>query len=637
MIGVLFIIWSATIYYLYGYISAYFLHGTEVSDNFFIRSVFGMSIIAICVPTAYIIGAPLHQIFFALNTGALIIFLVLISKLKVLKKSVNFVIKRSDFFVLSILAMMVLPGVLGGAQFCFFQGNHYDTYNYMEAAATMARFDISFLSKSTLTQIAQNSGLPFVKEYLTLRPSVGIIYGCFQFFNTKSFLELNYFYLLYPIFLTGGLLGVVVKKIYSTASLLFSYIVGFTFACGFWGQYILDINAWSQIYWTPLEILGIYLWIVIISELSEGAYPCYKLLVINAFVLAAAFYIYPEGFAFLLPPVVIATVYFNNGIHIGKLIYNIFIIICIVLFLVIPVWKCNVNYMFIQLFQVAANPNTWWHYFQATLFGRDGLNDSFIINIIDGLAGVFGLYFITPSASSSVVISLLFRTAILIWVAGLITGIVLYLKSSDVSRLYKFLHIFFLIGFIQCLFLCYKIQYWSAGKGLTYFIPWLVMLITIPIVFINKFKLRYIYPYACLIAFIISQYGFGFARIISVGKSNNGIHFDPPYPSIQDEGQIKQVFDFSDHSFMDIINNKDTVLIDIPNKWLEHYLELIFVSRNINFTSTKPVLVGPTSKQNIGLIVCNSKPTVVVQLIKNISNSGKNTYSIKSRRIDNFN
>jgi len=50
----------------------------------------------------------------------------------------------------------------------------------------------------------------------------------------------------------------------------------------------------------------------------------------------------------------------------------------------------------VQQMQFAAGSGvSWWRYFQAFIFGNDGINKDLFSNLVDGLVGVFGCYLIT--------------------------------------------------------------------------------------------------------------------------------------------------------------------------------------------------------------------------------------------------
>jgi len=64
---------------------------------------------------------------------------------------------RLEFLVMvGFAALIVLPALLGGEQFTFFRGNHYDSFNYLQAAITyrkLSYFQVSQLNTVELVRL----------------------------------------------------------------------------------------------------------------------------------------------------------------------------------------------------------------------------------------------------------------------------------------------------------------------------------------------------------------------------------------------------------------------------------------------------------------------------------------------------
>src|SRR5258708_19570856 len=72
---------------------------------------------------------------------------------------------------------------------------------------------------------------------------------------------------------------------------------------GFWGQYILDIDAWSQISCMPLIVFSLVLLIKLVRTArdSKKRHSTTKLTALYALAWVGMFYLYPEAPTFLLP------------------------------------------------------------------------------------------------------------------------------------------------------------------------------------------------------------------------------------------------------------------------------------------------------------------------------------------------
>ena len=80
--------------------------------------------------------------------------------------------------------------------------------------------------------------------------------------------------------------------------------------------------------------------------------------------------------------------------------------------LLLPVWDSNLLFLIGQGRGSLAGYD-WWIYFQAFLFGRDGVNPDFFSNVADFIAGAGGIYFVTPDAAIHAVPAVAIRTLIL--------------------------------------------------------------------------------------------------------------------------------------------------------------------------------------------------------------------------------
>ena len=130
---------------------------------------------------------------------------------------------------------------------------------------------------------------------LAFRPSVSLLYAVIGQIRPLLMHRLAYAYLVF--FFSNSLLGMFflvtnLFKIDDPKGQIGAMLVSLAFVLGFWGQYILDLNAWSQI--SSLAILMV--------ALSLLLNPCETFkksnLSLAGIMLAAALYLYPENFFF---------------------------------------------------------------------------------------------------------------------------------------------------------------------------------------------------------------------------------------------------------------------------------------------------------------------------------------------------
>jgi len=577
---------------------------------FYSYSVIGIAIYSIGATLGYFYGLSLENVFWIFNAIALWGWR---SYLYEADSEIQIFPKTESLVSLAGFIMIMLPGLIGGKQFTIFQGNHYDTYNYLESAITYAHFPKKVVENSSLLGMAAMGGFPYAIHNLTLRPTVAICYGALQFFSPRYFTTLHYYFLAYSIFLTGGVLGLFVKLTRNGIKSSLALILGLIFSIGFWGQYILDINAWSQTIWMPVEMLCIAIWLAYcIDTVTLLRYNIQNSIVLS-FILVGAYYLYPEGFVFLVLPVLVCTMYLTGKGNLNKIILALLIILLVSSISCIPVWSCNVMSVVTQ-FRDFAKPNEWWRFFQGFMHGRDGVNNSIFVNFIDGIAGAIGCYYIAPGKTTSLVMALSIRIMIIMFITFVIYQVIELLIYKPRPKMIISLILLVLLGLCECLWLYLRIQYWSSGKGLSYISPLLVCLIILLAICTDRIRLVYNFKLYVVSIFIFTQLIFGLYRIYSVTISKNGIHYEIPYPSIQDEGIIKKYFDFSDQKYLSNINNYDTVAINVNNKWLEHYVQMELIARSIPNYLELPIHESSTSNNLIGKLKTSVPPNKRISL-----------------------
>jgi hypothetical protein len=152
-----------------------------------------------------------------------------------------------SYVLIGMLAagLMLVPMLTGGTIFTLFQGNYIDALRYLESAATYTKWPYGQIHGASQKQLLDAGLFPVAADVLHVRPTVAILYAVLSNFAPSLFLGLNYVMLVYFQFLSLGVLWLMARELVPerplTTLLLCVLIVG-----GFWGQYILDINAWSQ-------------------------------------------------------------------------------------------------------------------------------------------------------------------------------------------------------------------------------------------------------------------------------------------------------------------------------------------------------------------------------------------------------
>ena len=602
-IEILFVIWLGLIYFSLGQLFLKLSPGSLDKQNFFTVSTLGLAAASLIGCVAYYSNINTYNIYILLNALAIIGLLGFIrnQKLPVISSTPNNVsisvssIPWGSFLISAVaLAVLMIPGLIGSTQFVLFRGNHYDAFNYLEMASTYARFkrhDVLSLSTESLTSL---HGFYTAAWYMHERPLVSILYAIFQHFNTVYFTHLHYYYLTYSLFLSGGLIATFIIQLRPTLNLALCNIAGFGCMLGFWGQYILDLDAWSQVVWTPLQLLTVLLWIQFCLRIKEGLKQSTFSIsfVANLIILCvASFCMYFEGFLFFGLPLTLITI----------LCYNRrFALRFTVTILTIGISTLLISGSFINLHQTigqvsgysaySANTVEWWRYYDSYIFGASGTYSSNITTYINEITSALGLYFFTPSSSTNYIIKALWVTLLGGGITLIAYSLFLSLKDSYSDSFIRPTFILILVSLIQCLFLMHNNQYWSAGKCLSYIAAYLyIILVSSLFSSIYTVRLWGFFLKTTLFIFIASQFYFSLYRIYRVSTQFSGIHYISPYPSAQDAGLTKKIFSFNDLSFLKEIKPADEVGLYIEDPWIEHYIQMVLISHSIPYHLELPI------------------------------------------------
>ena len=144
-----------------------------------------------------------------------------------------------------------------------------------------------------------------------MRPSIGVLYGTLCHFfpehavgNHYSFLTV---FVAVGVIVLAGLMQALAPCLAAWKAILYSSAV----LIGFWGQYILDINAWSQIAWSPLIIYSASFPLLRVRKLAKPSSPdnLARWWIPWLVALVATVYIYPEGALFSFVPLLTLTIF----------------------------------------------------------------------------------------------------------------------------------------------------------------------------------------------------------------------------------------------------------------------------------------------------------------------------------------
>lgn len=264
-----------------------------------ISPVIGLASLTLITTYLVLFGIPLSAVSKNMSIGIAIISVISLK----LSPLPNFNIRelhiRPAFLMPLVITALfiVLPFVVGGYQFAILRGNGSDAFNYVEMADALSRYPIDWIqaqTKETLT--AQSPNLYFAKDLLGSRWSISALLAFISNAFSISPIEFEY---VFTLTLMIVLLNSLTAAIFATGSLNKTTAwLPAVFIVGFWGQFILDIRAFSQISSLPILVILIG-WLL--SQVNKPT-PIFRYgALLTAILMTALFFQYPEIVVTFLP------------------------------------------------------------------------------------------------------------------------------------------------------------------------------------------------------------------------------------------------------------------------------------------------------------------------------------------------
>lgn len=533
-------------------------------------------------------------------------------------------------WVVAIVILLLLPHYLGGEQFVIFQGNRHDTINYLSGAFGFANYPYAYLSHFDVAA-EPAAGVAEAANMLSARPSVALLYASFYKIFSHDFLSNAYEYCLV------GQLNFYFAFLYLSLRLFpeserSAQVASVAFCVGFFGQYILDINAWSELFAVPMMavlVTDYCLGLLVISQSANGdgrevlqppekvdRQPALMFLFVRLPPVAAGMiYVYPEiapvaglGCAAALIFMIFQDVIRGRYDNVLRAVKANALFVLLALILVSGYWKGTLGFLLHQL-AVASEVNVnWHHFFQAYLLGgggevaeriksSTGLDYWFYIFFAapaNFVAGIFGLYFLQLRgvwAHSPSPLYCLWAVALLAWFGIIIVGIAEAVRSEFGSRnkaarssLVCLVAVGAFATSIVPIALLAKGQYWAAGKGLSMISPFVFLWLILPVMVRHTHRMVLVSVSVSLV--IAGHLLFGVTRPIIVAYRADGSHFPYPYPSLA--AVYKSSVEWDIGRYREDIGKCALARVDIREPFLERVVENYLMERKIPWFSPNP-------------------------------------------------
>jgi hypothetical protein len=590
LISILFFVFLCALFYSIGLPFRQMLKGFNWDKSIIVPSSCGLALASLTVTLGYKFAlSPQLMFWLLIGFGLFCLGNAFVGRRRQIAPVTR---TRKIYTLIGVLAagLMLAPLLTGGINFALFQGNYIDASTYLQSAISYTRLPYDQIRGATPNQLLDAGLFPGAATNLNIRPTVAILYAVLSNFAPSLFLGLNYVMLVYFQFLSLGVLWLIARQLVAERPLrtllLCVFVVG-----GFWGQYILDINAWSQDAALPLLLTVVLMLLRSFSRERVTASLSFWSPTAIALVVTGAFYLYPEATMFYLPGIAVALVTgfwkTKKAIKIGALIPAAIAAIA----LLVPVKENNIDFLHGQASQSLSEVD-WWKYFDICFFGRGGISSMLGADLIDAGTTVLGGYMITPDLHVPGALALAWR--------GMLAGILVLvitnflrgfrqLASPDREMLCGAVAVFIL----QTAILMLLHQYWTAGKALSYFAFLLLLVVFCPLLAGDSRggSLRIWSGAAC--AVLLAAQGFMLIYRPIAAKKRPFDHYPAPYPAALDR-YLKKRFDFSNWKVLNEIRAQDEVRIEVADPMPQYFAKMLLLSHNRKFYVASPVYFGTT-------------------------------------------
>lgn len=520
---------------------------------------------------------------------------------------------------LGMYALLALPGLIGGEQYYVFRGNWWDHFTYITAAFGFANHPVTAVAGFDRAAILANELLAFAQGHYEARPSVMLL---FSLFLTGGAGDLFFRAFLY----TSALLALAYPPLYLLCCRLqgdttsggrpsrLLYVIPVGYVAGFWGQYIFDINAWGQLASLSLTLGFVTAYSVLLEERASGTGGCPPVppYAVTLLLLAGSWLLYPENTLFHLGLTGAGTIVWYATVRPVPPLRQMAWLAALPLLsllLTLPNYQATAGFIIRQASFGVGAQNDWWLHHDAYFAGiappmvdlaREigallGPNPDFGALVsrfwylpFNSILALFGLYFVTsPVAAGGVGYLWLLLTVaaalLLSWVfiRTMMTG----RSGAGVPSL--LVRMSAGVGLVLFLYFLIRIRWWPAGKLLSYISPYLYLVMLLPVIRQDSYRLPLVSRLAACGLLGLSLC-FGAARL-HAAADRYGIGYYRNYPSIQGENnKLGLVWDFDAAAAAGCSAvNVDSLA---GNPFYSHYVKLKLSYAGIRFYTTRPVV-----------------------------------------------
>ncbi|HKO06942.1 MAG TPA: hypothetical protein VJ487_04435, partial [Alphaproteobacteria bacterium] len=492
-----------------------------------------------------------------------------------------------------------LPKWIAGEEYYAYLGNIWDYFNYVTGGAIAATADPAALRGFAIADRAAVLANPMLlwTQLLEARASVSMTFAAladvgialklplFELANDFMSLTLS-FYVFSLYFLLRNA---------TTAGPLARLVIPLVFVGGFWGGYLIDVDAWAQLAAVMLMPALFALGIEPLESGEDGTATSIRHRMRRglglAILVGAAIYLYPE----LVPVYVVIycaallAALWTGGFRLYRILPQ-FAAAGLGLLLVAPFAARTFGYLSSQLHAIASDPKlsaAYFDYFHAFILGDDDLSAFTRAGVslltrsyksVNAAASLAGLYRLVPASSAPFWL----RAGGAIATAGLLAALAwCALRSLKLRDLW--LPAALLTGAALVVTLALRHNLYGAGKIFFWLSPFILVLLLLPLADARAGNWRKLpaYAYVCLQAISLVL------RLHSVA-ADHGIPAVPPYPG-EHEPQRKPQIEINLARLFDRLDQCRLVRVDLKDPFLRHYVMVNLFAREIPYFSSAEI------------------------------------------------
>ena len=545
------------------------------------------------------------------------------------------------FITLLAFAVLIIPGTVYGDQEYIWRGNFWDKNIYMSESLTMMLHPYSWYLKHVqdLAQISDVLAHGFDKV-VNDRPTTPLLISTLMFPGKGRYLYIAYLFCelcmaMIPCTIIYFLKSLGISAVNGSKKLLVM-VVAFLYPLSFWGQYIYDIDALSEMSTIAVFACVLIKFIELVCKLDKRCSD--KIIRSNMILLAV---LYSGAFVLYFEDAEIHFVILTVALMLGILMkvvtlrfQNIIKVMIPFIFGPLLAWITNPTlYTFIFGTNKTAVASyrqewDWFTYYWDGIHGvaQTGSIVSTISTIENHILAFTGMFFITPAYDNKMMPTLMkglwflvdacLCIAIVVLMARVIALIIQ--KKNKIQIMYVMITLVGMILFSGMMIAGIK---WSANKMLMYMSVYWYILLLFPIFKKDENPQWLILLTTISAVVLIFQVSFAVVRIVNefTNAYHNGIEAGLKYPSDMERTYKQQyAYDFNEEDY----RQYDQLIVSIDEPTY-----LMYVKMNLIFEGVVPYVKGNRDFAGASISDCGiydtQKESRIGQVLMKISNKGK--------------